>query len=195
MLSFLCQLLHFLSIIVVVVIIYSLLLYYCSMLQIHNSHSNFHCLVSSKGIYCMFGLGNNHIYAINFSCSKQVLKQLHISFTTLTQTNIQVIKRGGSRLGYFTCYFYPLRSPGKPSLWWTSFITKTREFLTKVTMVGFSIVTRIWGTCVGLCTSTNPTITFWHHCQGGLSHSPQMKYILVNFPQSPYLLNFTWRLL
>jgi hypothetical protein len=60
-----------------------------------------------------------------------------------------VIKRGGGRLGYYTCYFDPLRSPGKPPLWWTSSITKTREFLTKVTVVGSSVVTQDLGTCVG----------------------------------------------
>jgi hypothetical protein len=51
-----------------------------------------------------------------------------------------VIKRGGGRLGYQTCYFDSLRSPGKPPLWWTSSITKTGGFLTKVKVVGFSIV-------------------------------------------------------
>jgi len=53
-----------------------------------------------------------------------------------------VIKRGGGRLGYQTCYFNPLRSPGKPPLWWTSFITKTRGFLTNVTVVEFPVVTQ-----------------------------------------------------
>jgi hypothetical protein len=43
-------------------------------------------------------------------------------------------------LGYNTCYFDPLRSPGKPPLWWTSSITKTWGSLTKVTVVGFPVV-------------------------------------------------------
>jgi hypothetical protein len=34
-----------------------------------------------------------------------------------------------------------------------------RGFLTKVTVVGFPVVTQIWGSCVGLCTTTNPAIT------------------------------------
>lgn len=38
-----------------------------------------------------------------------------------------------------------MRLPGKPPLWWTSSITKTREFLTKVTVVVFSIVTQVLG--------------------------------------------------
>jgi hypothetical protein len=57
----------------------------------------------------MFVLGNTHIYAVKCSCFGQVLKQFHISSTTLTSTNLLVIKRGGGSLGYYTCYFDPLR--------------------------------------------------------------------------------------
>ena len=60
-----------------------------------------------------------------------------------------MIKRGGSRLGYFTCYLDTLRSPGKSPLWWISSITKTREVLTKVAVGGSSIVTQDLGTCGG----------------------------------------------
>jgi hypothetical protein len=48
----------------------------------------------------------------------------------------------GGRLGHQTCYFDPLRSPGKPPLWWTSSITKIRGFLTDVIVVGFLVVTQ-----------------------------------------------------
>ena len=60
-----------------------------------------------------------------------------------------MINRWGGRLGYYTCYFDPLRSLGKSPLWWTSSITKTREVPTKVTVVGSSIVTQDLGTCGG----------------------------------------------
>jgi hypothetical protein len=60
-----------------------------------------------------------------------------------------VIKRGGGMIWYYTCYFDPLRSPGKPPFWWTSSITKTRQVPTKVTMVGSSIVMQDLGTYSG----------------------------------------------
>jgi hypothetical protein len=98
-----------------------------------------------------------------------------------------VIKRVEDRLGYYTCYFDPLRSPGKPPLWWTSFITKMREVLTKVTVVGSSIVMQDLG------------YLWWDlhkykSCDNILAPLPRsiesfssMNHILVSFLLKPYL--------
>jgi len=107
----------------------------------------------------------------------------------------QVNKRGGSKLGYQTCYFDPLRSPGKPPLWWTSSITKMVGFLTKVTMVGFTIVTQ---ELVILCwdlhnykSSDNIFAPF----PGRIQSFSSTSYLFVSFSQSLYLIrlpgNFT----
>jgi hypothetical protein len=85
-----------------------------------------------------------------------------------------MIKEGGSRLGYDTCYFDPLRSRGKPPCGGPPPSLKQREFLTKVTVVGFSIVTQICGTCVGLCASTNPTTTVTTVSNCIYSHIPNI---------------------
>jgi len=66
-------------------------------------------------------------------------------------------------IGYNTCYFDPLRSPGKPPLWWTPSITKTWGSLTNVTVVGYHVVTQdLIILCWALCNYNsydNKTIT------------------------------------